>query len=652
MAETDLIARKILASDPSMGYGESAVVQSRQRGVDTNLLNLLERAKDRKAQEEDELKKSNDYFHANKLGKLHEVSRFFADTAKLKQQDLFLKVKDGVGKNRNLNIDPNVNETLTDYNTFGDNTMRIQTEVDNVAKTDFGPYIERNLVDGATTRNALQIARDYKNGDASAITRTVIPNVNSFEFFKTDKFIYDIAKDIKMSEQSTDKKDYGGLGEYITTTSNGYRFATKDANGNLIPGVDKSIIKYFLESNSTDPNMLQFRDAMGHAADLEIENKALKILKNDPRYKGIKEDEVQGELRKLKDQIAYDQNSNLYEGRDAIQARILKDKLEPFQQSKEKTDINAGFKYPTKDGDGEDEVSSPEGLFIKTLAGLEQQTPEFISDLEESNVTNNNNVPYLDATHLFKGINTGQDKDGKVHEPYKVLIDTENPGTIYVQQRSNSELSPVSDAAISQFAVSVGNIKGNNLNYKKIIEEGGKMKVFGKNNQFIGENAATADKESLQAQKELAEKVSEESVNRLSVLNTALNTDKKSWITDFNRGTVDKIQDDINKNVLKGTTLIDSEGGVYKNPTVEIERGLLGGVTYVITGSDNTKTKLTEDEFKAITKGTSGRLVVGRKTVANTEKKSATKAKAPSKPKTITQNGHTYTWNEAKKTYE
>lgn len=648
MAESDLIARKILATDPQVGFGESAVLPYRRSPLDTRGLEAMERAQTRRAVAENELKQSNEAFYNQRLNKLEEYDHVFNTQMDAMRKNLVGIATKTIRSGNRLAADSEFNQAFTAYQALAQGTMQLKKQSEDIEKltdADVGKYIDLRELKAESAKMKGGIALAVNDGDVSAIQGTVMPNLNDPKFFKADEFIYDKTKDIKASIESNESLRNSGLGQYIIQTEKGYKFATRDEKGNLIPGVDKSVLDYFLTVPSSDRDTLQFREVIGSLADSQIENKALQILQNDPRYKGLTEDQVPEALKRLKQQIAFDQNSEHFEGRDAVMRNIVRAKLDPFQESTEKSGMKTGYKYDKDNGSGEGDVDSPEGLFIKTLAGLQQQTPEIIGGLGESTVTNENNVPYLDATSLFKGINTGQDKEGKAHEPYAVLIDPEKPGSIYIQQTKNSELIPMSDAAITEFAVSVGNIKGNNLSYKTMVKEGSRLGVFGKNNQFIGKNAATKDPEFSKEQEDLAKDVSGEATNRIDKLKTAISEDKKSWITDWSREDVNKVQNDINENVLKGTTLIDKSGIAYKNPKVEIERGLLGGVTYVVTGADDKQIKLTEEEFSAIANGSSGKLVVSRQTVKG-------KNKPTDKPKTVVQNGITYTYNEQTGEYE
>lgn len=354
MAQPDLIAQKILGTDPQVGFGESAVSPYRQRHLDTRGFEAMERARGRKEAQEAELQKTNAHFFNERIGKLAESDRMFDGLINQKTKDVVDTGTNVIRKRGgNLTGDTDFNQKFAERQALAQGTMQMKKQYEDIQKADYGDYVSKEDVVGAATRNYQKAALDANNGDTSAVSRNIKPNENSFEFFKADKFIYDKVKDIKMSEQSTDKKGYGALGEYITTTSNGYKFATKDAKGNLIPGIDKSIVNHFLNNPTNDPDTLRFRASMENAANLAIENKALNILKNDPRYKDIREDEVPEQLNKLKEQIAYGQGQEFFEGVDAIKERILKNKLTPFQESKESKDIKSGFKYNT-DGDGED----------------------------------------------------------------------------------------------------------------------------------------------------------------------------------------------------------------------------------------------------------------------------------------------------------
>jgi hypothetical protein len=377
---------------------------------------------------------------------------------------------------------------------------------------------------------------------------------------------------------------------------------------------------------TTDSDTLQFRTVIGNLADKQIENKALQIMKNDPAFSSLRPDQVPEELKRLKQKIAFDRNSPYFEGKDNVERGILKAKLDPYQQTTEKTTLAGGHKYPSKgDGSGND-VDTPEGIFIKTLAGLQQQTPEILEGLTESDEVNENGVPYLDATSLLSGINTGQSREGKPIEPSAVYIDPENPGVILIRQEKGGELTPYTGAGISQLAVSVGNIKGNNLNYKTMINEGKKYGVFGQNNQFTGSNAATADPKFAKQQKTLAKKVATEVVDRKAKLQDAIKRAPGNWLVDFNNKDKEAVENDINSNVLNGASLV-VDGKTIKNPKVTIDRGIFGGKTFIISGPDGEPVKLTEEEFMSIAEGKSekGRLVVGRDAVKSKPKTSTNK---------------------------
>jgi hypothetical protein len=629
MAQPDLVSQKIMHTDPQVGFGEASVLPYRQHQLDTRGFEALERSNTRRQLAEQELQKSNEAFYNERLGKLNEYNHMFKGYVdKLTSNVVETAKKAQLRTGGRISTDPEFNNAFATRQAVAQSTMQLQKEADDFEKLTpnyVGKYIDLTELKSETIKNLGKVALKVNDGDSSALQSSVKPDLTDPKFFKIDEFIYDKTKDIKNSTQSTDSIINGSLGQYVQHTDKGYKFSTKDANGNLIPGVDKSVVDYFLTVPTTDPDTLKFRAVIGNLADTQIEHKALQIMQSDPAYRNLREDQVPEELKRLKRQIAFDQNSKYFEGKDAVQAKILKGKLDPFQVSNEKTTISSGHKYPS-DGSGSGaETNSPEGILIKTLAGLQQQTPEFVAGLDESEEVNENGVPYLNATPLFSGINTGQDKDGKGSEPDAVFIDPDDQGTIYIRQNPGDPLTPMNNAAVSQFAVQIGNIKGNNLNYKTMMQEGNKLGVFGANNQFKGENAAVADPAFAKKQKAISKKVANEVVNRKTLLKSALDSEKGSWMTDFNRTKVDKVQEDINKNVLSNSTLIAKDQTI-KDPKVTIERGLLGGVTYVIKGADNTEVKLTEDEFYSIAEGNSdsGRLIVGREAVKS---KPATKAK-------------------------
>jgi hypothetical protein len=659
MAQPDLVAQKILGTDPRVGFGESVVLPYQKDPLDTRGFEAMERAKTRQQMAEDDLKKSNEAFYNERIGKLNEYNHLFNTHMDQQRKNLIDVATKTVASGKRLQSDGDFNQAFSKFQASAQSSKQLQKEYEDIEKltaADVGKYVDLRELKGASAKKLGEVALKVNNGDESAWRESIKPDLTSPEFFKIDEFLYDKTKDIKASSQVSDSVIGGSLGQYVERTEKGYKFSTRDENGDIIPGVDKSVVDYFLNLPTDDSDTLMFRSVIGNLADKTIENKALQIMKSDPAYRGMSKDEVPEVLKRLKQQIAYDPNSKYFEGRDAIQETILKGKLNPFQESTEKTEIRGGHKNPSNnDGSGGNQSSTPEELLVKSIAGLQQQTPEFLEGFEESEDVNENGVPYFDATSLFKGIKTGEDENGKAIEPDAVYVDPQKQGVVYVRQKKGGPLIAMSGAALTQFLVRIGNIKGNNLSYKTIVSAGKKYGVWGDNNNFIGQNAATTDPVFNKQQKAIANKVEKEVVNRKAVLKGAIGEDKASWITDFSRTKVDAIQNKINNDVLKGTTLVDKDGVSYKDPKVEIERGFLGGVTYVIKGSDGSELKLTDEEFSAIAEGKSdaGKLVVGRDAVKN----KAAKTKDAASPKAEVkkyrkQNGITYTYNPKTGQYE
>jgi hypothetical protein len=392
------------------------------------------------------------------------------------------------------------------------------------------------------------------------------------------------------------------LGDDIQGRETGSLFWKPGPGGKRVVGVSDATIDFYL----------QHPDVMASAEDTVDQ----KIQKDAEHLKSL------GDTRSIENIT-----SDLSQDKDILVKDHVKKQLENINE------VNVRRSLRSASGSGDSEDTTAEGAFIKTLAGLQQQTPEAIKGLPESDVLNDSKVPYLDATNLFQGIKTGEGKDGKAFEPYQVLIDPEKPGTIFIKQTRNDKLVPMSDAAITQFAVSVGNIKGNNLNYKKMMDEGNKLGVFGRNNQFKGSNAATVDPEFNREQAGLAQDVAAEAIDRGGKFKEAIAADKGSWLTDWSESKSKKSAEDINENVFKGASLIytDDEGQhVMKSPKVEISRGPFGGVTYIVTDDSGGEKEFTQEELSAIADGNSdaGKLVVSRSTVKNKVKKVEDKSDA------------------------
>jgi hypothetical protein len=543
-----------------------------------------------KAQEDE--KKQKEQYELFKYQGPKILDQHYVPTIQNQTNDYLKAVADASGKPGGINDEDRKNFALMknkiEYSSQKLNGLKKRIDEDVTSINQFPDYFDKEKLKMDRIKSFHPDADEKGNVDISTVDPdSPVGGGNLAKYIKQPELYKAVTDDLKIQVEAGQSR----LGDDIQGKETGSLFWKKDANGKRVPGVSEETIDFY----SQHPDVSLTAEAtVGE-----------KIQKDADRLKGM------GDARPI-EAIMQD----LSQDKDILIRDHIKKQLESVNGISVKKSLRSA-----SGGGGAVEENTAEGVFIKTLAGLQQQTPEFISGLSESNEVNANKVPYLDATSLFQGIKTGEGKDGKAFEPYQVFIDPEKPGTIFIRQTRNDKLTPMSDAAITQFAVSVGNIKGNNLNYKKMMEEGGKLGVFGQNNKFNGSKAAKADPEFNQEQEELSQAVAAEAINRGDKFKQAIGTNKGSTITNFFGGegeaNIGKAQSDINENVFKDALLVVGEA-VYKNPKVtSIDAGLFGGVEYTITDSNNNEIKLSEEDLSAIAEGNSnaGKLVVGRKTV-------------------------------------
>jgi hypothetical protein len=559
----------------------------------SNLLNAIianknDEAKKRELKAKEEEQKQKELYEYYKYKGPQILDQHYVPTIQNQTNEYLKAVSDAYGRPGGINDEDRKNLSLMknkiEYSSQKLNGLKKKVDEDVKSIDQFPDYFEKEKLKMDRIKSFHPDADETGNVDITNVNPDApYGGGNLAKYIKQPELYKTVTEDLKSQVESGQSR----LGDDIQGRETGSLFWKTDANGRRVPGISEATIDFY----SQHPDVLMTAEDTVNG----------KIQKDAERIKGL------GDTRTI-EAITED----LYQDKDLFIRDHVKKQLEAINEVNVKRSLRSA-----SGGSGNEEENSAEGVFIKTLAGLQQQTPEFIKGLSESNEVNANKVPYLDATNLFQGIKTGEGKDGKAFEPYQILIDPEKPGTIFIKQTRNDKLTPMSDAAITQFAVSVGNIKGNNLNYKRMMDEGGKLGVFGQNNQFKGRNAAKADPEFNKEQEELSQAVAAEAVNRSDKFKQAIEADKGNWVTDWSESKSQKIQDDINENVFKGASLVLNDGSVMKNPTVEISRGLFGGVTYTVTDESGNSKEFSEEELSTIAEGNSdaGKLVVGRKTV-------------------------------------
>jgi hypothetical protein len=350
MAQPDLVAQKIMNTDPQVGFGSSAVLPYRKRELDTRGLEAMERAKTRREAAEQEAKKDNEDFYRQSIGKLNDYNREFDAHMRQEASDLVSHGSNVIRNGGNLKSDPDFNHKFARFQQKAAATKQMaksMEDIDKLGQASVGKYINLPSYKGEALKRYKNAAREVNSGNDQALQENITPNLNDLEFFKTNDFIQDQIRDIKGGKISNEQIVNSALGQYIKKTEKGYKFSTYDDKGNLVPGINQEVQNYFLNSDTNDPDMLQYRAAIDDMVDKQLRNKALMLKKYDPEYQNIGED-------KIRDMISNPNNKH-YVDKETLKEGILKAQLEPFQETKVGQGIKSGFKYNTKSGSGDDE---------------------------------------------------------------------------------------------------------------------------------------------------------------------------------------------------------------------------------------------------------------------------------------------------------
>lgn len=346
MAQTDLVAQKILGTDPQVGFGEGAVLPYRKHSLDTAGFEAMERAGARRAAAEAARKKNNEDYYNTTISKLPEYQREFEQGLSGWRDEIVNESSQIVKSGSNPSQTPGFTKKVLAYTQAAKATTQINADLEKVNTMPVGKYTNRESLKGAALKKYTELKDRVNQGDRTAFSESIIPDPNDPEHFLFDQYYNDKYGTRGDTSTSTDQISYGPKGERIIGKKVTAKFVT-EKDGKVVPGIDRSIIEDDLYSETTDPNTLQFRNAIFSLADKKITNKALQLKESgDPRYSDMGTTQIVSSISSNPKDPHYSEFN-----RNKIVEDIHKEKIEPFQKVSTDRSIGALNEY-NKGGDG------------------------------------------------------------------------------------------------------------------------------------------------------------------------------------------------------------------------------------------------------------------------------------------------------------
>lgn len=403
MAERDLIAQKILGTDPQVGFGESAVLPYRRHTLDTTGFEAMERAQARRASREEARKKNNEDYYNTAIKNLPEYEKEFDRELGNWRNEIIQKSSQKIREGGSPSTSPEFAKELLSYTQAAKNTKQLKKDLEN--NEPLGKYVNREAYQGAKLKNYERAAERVNQGDRNALNESILPPPNDPEFFMFDAYLYDKYHNRPDTVTSEEKVSYGGQGERILGNKVIARFVTKDKSGKVVPGIDKAVVDQDLYSDTTDPDTLGYRNALFSLAEKQILNKALELKSSgDQRYKDMGTAQVATMIStNPRDPYFNEFNKN------KIAEDIHRNKLEAFQRVSTESDIKAGHKYDDGTGSSDDFRIDPAIISQNSASGFPITSPGVILTKKDKPLTLN--IAPKDIHDFGKGLIDPNNKD-------------------------------------------------------------------------------------------------------------------------------------------------------------------------------------------------------------------------------------------------
>lgn len=346
MTQPDLISQKILATDPQEGFGDAVINPYREHKLDTSGYEAMERVQARHTAEKAARQKHNEDNLQDVLKSLPTYQREFDEHLSNERSSILSDAHNDISNYGQISL--NTQKRILNYAQKAKATDQLAKDVDEVKNSTYGPYINKDLMLVHAGNKYGDIAQEANrnNNTAPLFNESVRPNPNDPQYFMFDKYFNNKYGKRDFTETSKDEIRNGALGQEITGKKVKAMFTTKDANGNVIPGIDQSEINDNLYSPTTDPDTIQARNAIYSLADAKIRNKALQLM-SDPEYAGMSSTQVEQSISSNPKDKHYEQFN-----RNKLAEDIVRSKIEPFQKVSQDESIRMGHAYKTGNGSG------------------------------------------------------------------------------------------------------------------------------------------------------------------------------------------------------------------------------------------------------------------------------------------------------------
>jgi hypothetical protein len=357
MAQTDLVAQKLLGTDPQVGFGEASVLPYRQRQLDNSGFEALERTQTRRQAAEAEKAKSNEEYIASTIKNLpvyrKELDSVFGTRRDSLLSNLYKRKEQGT-------LDrPDVKQDILRYYQDVANANQLFDQYEKLQNKPLSKYTNKETYLRKASDNLNDTINDFKKtGDFSIISNAKIePDALDPEHFLFDAYYYDKYHNRPDTSTAEDRISYTPEGQRIIGNKVTAKFTTKDKDGRVIPGIDRSIINDELYSETTDPHTLEARKAIYSLVDKKIMLKAQQLRASDPRYQNM-------DLTSIIQSISTNpRDDNFREfNRNKIAEDLVKSKIEVHQAVS--TDKNIGQLQKTDENNNNSEYGSNENFYV------------------------------------------------------------------------------------------------------------------------------------------------------------------------------------------------------------------------------------------------------------------------------------------------
>ncbi len=241
------------------------------------------------------------------------------------------------------------------------------------------------------------------------------------------------------------------------------------------------------------------------------------------------------------------------------------------------------------------ETDDVKKVFLDTVSGLLNQSPELVQDLPQADENDEEGVPYRDATEILAPYALTK-VEGKALPFAKVYLKDGEPGVFYVKDTEGAEPRPISDAEVTNMVNAAGTLNTALRGIDSYALRRGYVtgqNVFNPNVNIRRDPGFLGSRQQLRQQTITTR---QESQKQLSAVATKLR-DKSWWTLGSAQGRFNK---EINSALQGKTIRIPGKFGkitTITDPTVETDVTLFGKNEVTVKDGDQVVATLTAQEF-------------------------------------------------------